>query len=213
MSVSDNLFPLPMFPLQSVLFPGVAIPLHIFEPRYKKLIEDLSKGPPNFGVVMIARGSEVGGGEQRTFVGTIARLSEKVLLDDDQWVILAVGEDKVKVHSWLPDDPYPVALVEIVEHAEVLDAKTATFVERLKKKLRYAMLLRDEVSVDVSSSVSVLFSNDLYQAIWQMCAVAPIATLDQQKLLEVDDPSERVQMLDGFLDDAISLFGGQLSTK
>lgn len=211
--VSDNWFPLPMFPLQSVLFPGVAIPLHIFEPRYKKLIEDLSKGPPTFGVVMISRGSEVGGGDQRSFIGTAARLAEKVLLDDGQWVILAVGEYKVKVQSWLPDDPYPVALVEIVDFHEVLDEYMTSFIEKLKKKLRYAMLLKDEVSVGVSSSVFLSFSNDPSQAMWQMCAVAPIAILDQQKLLEVDHLRERVQMFDRFLDDAISLFEGQLSIK
>ena len=67
---------MPMFPLGSVLFPSLALPLHVFEPRYRAMTRHLlSEGvEPEFGVVLIERGSEVGGEDVRRDVGTVARL-------------------------------------------------------------------------------------------------------------------------------------------
>ena len=65
---------LPMFPLGTVLFPSGVLPLRIFEPRYRKMLEDLLLGSREFGVVLIERGSEVGGGEVRSGIGTMARV-------------------------------------------------------------------------------------------------------------------------------------------
>lgn len=211
--MSGNLYPLPMFPLGDLLFPGVAIPLHVFEPRYKKLVEDLSKGQPRFGIVLITRGSEVGGGDQRSNVGTIARIAEKVLLDDGRWVILAVGEDRITIHSWLPDDPYPVALVGTAPQLTDLDQAPQSLVEELNNKLRYALLLKSEVSLEGNFPIAISFSSDVQQAIWQMCAVAPIPALDKQKLLEIGVLSERIAMLDSLLSEAILFLEGQLSAK
>ena len=61
---------LPMFPLSAVLFPHATMPLHVFEPRYRTLMQDCLAGDPRFGVVLIERGSEVGGGDQRSRLGT-----------------------------------------------------------------------------------------------------------------------------------------------
>ena len=67
-----------MFPLGKVLVPGEVLPLHVFEPRYRQLVVDLLAAddrPPEFGVVLIERGWEVGGGDARTDIGTVARRS------------------------------------------------------------------------------------------------------------------------------------------
>src|SRR5439155_458702 len=64
--------PLPMFPLGTVLFPFVVLPLHVFEPRYRALTRDCLAGSGEFGVVLIERGLEVGGGDERFPVGTVA---------------------------------------------------------------------------------------------------------------------------------------------
>ena len=58
-----------MFPLSAVLYPHAQIPLHIFEPRYRALTRDCLAGDSRFGVVLIERGAEVGGGDQRMAVG------------------------------------------------------------------------------------------------------------------------------------------------
>ena len=63
-----------MFPLGSVLFPHAVLPLHVFEPRYLALVERCLAGDQEFGVVLIERGSEVGGGDVRFSVGTVTRI-------------------------------------------------------------------------------------------------------------------------------------------
>ena len=63
-----------MFPLGTVLFPSGVLPLRVFEPRYRDMLEDLLSGNREFGVVLIERGSEVGGGEVRSGIGTMARI-------------------------------------------------------------------------------------------------------------------------------------------
>ena len=62
---------MPMFPLGTVLLPSVLLPLHIFEERYRTLIRDVLDADREFGVVLIERGSEVGGGDTRSSVGTL----------------------------------------------------------------------------------------------------------------------------------------------
>src|SRR5207248_351228 len=72
-----------MFPLGNVLFPHAQLPLHVFEPRYRALAETCLAGDGEFSVVLIERGSEVGGGDTRFSVGTDAPTSSDVVLDDD----------------------------------------------------------------------------------------------------------------------------------
>ena len=103
---------LPMFPLGGVLFPSMVLPLHVFEPRYRALVRDCLDGDGEFGVVLIERGSEVGGDDVRTDVGTMAHILQAEELDDGRWVVAAVGTRRLRVRSWLPDDPYPRAAVD-----------------------------------------------------------------------------------------------------
>ncbi|TXB86276.1 ATP-dependent protease, partial [Mycobacterium tuberculosis] len=68
---------LAMFPLESAPLPDEDLPLHIFEPRYAALVRDcMDTADPRFGVVLISRGREVGGGDTRCDVGTLARITE-----------------------------------------------------------------------------------------------------------------------------------------
>ena len=76
---------MPMFPLGTVLLPGGVLPLHVFEPRYRQLVVDCladDTADPEFGVTLIERGSEVGGGDQRTTVGVVARMVQVEALDE-----------------------------------------------------------------------------------------------------------------------------------
>ena len=101
-----------MFPLGTVLVPSAGLPLHVFEPRYRALVHDCLAGDKEFGVVLIERGSEVGGDDVRTDAGTVARIVEAQELPDGRWAIVAVGVRRLRVAAWLPDDPYPIAEVE-----------------------------------------------------------------------------------------------------
>lgn len=103
---------LPMFPLGSVLLPGDALPLHVFEPRYDVLVRRVLDSDGTFGVCLIDRGHEVGGGDVRRDVGVRARIVDADPIGPGRWRVLAHGEDRIRVRQWLPDDPHPRARVE-----------------------------------------------------------------------------------------------------
>ncbi|NLE79040.1 MAG: ATP-dependent protease, partial [Rhodococcus sp.] len=95
-------FELPMFPLGSAVLPGDKLPLHVFEPRYRDLVHDCLAAPePRFGVVLIARGSEVGGGDVRHDVGTIAHIDTHAAIGDGRFELLCRGADRIRVIEWL----------------------------------------------------------------------------------------------------------------
>jgi uncharacterized protein len=105
--------PLAMFPLESPLLPGEDLPLRIFEPRYTTLVQDCMRSTdPEFGVVMISRGREVGGGEERCDVGALARIAECVDLGDGRYALGCRMGERIRVCDWLPDEPYPRAVVQ-----------------------------------------------------------------------------------------------------
>src|SRR5881275_3088596 len=82
--------------------------------RHRALAETCLRGDGRFGVVLIERGSEVGGGDTRFAVGTVARIVEAARTPDGRYLLATVGTDRFRVRRWLPDDPFPRADVEIV---------------------------------------------------------------------------------------------------
>ena len=93
----SELIELPMFPLGSVLLPGGVLPLHIFEVRYQQLLNHALETDRRFGVVLITRGSEVGGGEVRTDIGTIAHIDEYQRFDDGRAAVVSHGTGRFEV--------------------------------------------------------------------------------------------------------------------
>ncbi len=113
-----------MFPLGNVVLPGELLPLNVFEPRYRQLVLDcLAAEVPEFGVVLIERGSEVGGGDVRTSIGTVARIVRVVPLGSGRFEVVAAGVRRVTVLEWLSDDPYPRGDVESWPDAGPADAE------------------------------------------------------------------------------------------
>jgi Lon protease-like protein len=103
----------PMFPLESVLLPGDELPLRIFEPRYSALVRDcLEREQKSFGVVLIERGREVGGGDQRCDIGVLVRIAEFEDYGAGKYRLRCPVQERIRVVEWLPDDPYPRAVIE-----------------------------------------------------------------------------------------------------
>jgi len=100
----------PMFPLEVAMLPGEELPLRIFEPRYTALVSDCLAGDPVFGVVLIAAGREVGGGEARHDVGALARIVEHADLGDGRYRLRCILGERIRVTEWLDDAPYPRAM-------------------------------------------------------------------------------------------------------
>jgi len=190
---------LPMFPLGSVLVPSAGLPLHVFEPRYRALVLDCLAGDREFGVVLIERGSEVGGDDVRTNVGTVAHIAEAVELPDGRWAVAAVGVRRVRVGRWLPDDPYPIADVEDwpdpapgPDHDEALRSVVA--------QLRRCLALAAEAG-NPTAPATIELAEDPVLAGHQVAAVAPLGPLDQQRLLAASSPDDRLEQLSVLLAD------------
>ena len=83
----------------------------------------VEEAEPEFGVVLIERGHEVGGADDRFGTGTLARIVEAAELPDGRWVLNAVGTRRVVVGEWRPDDPYPVAMVDEVDEAALVPGR------------------------------------------------------------------------------------------
>ena len=103
----------PMFPLERAMLPGEELPLRIFEPRYSAMVADcLAMDDPAFGVVLIAAGREVGGGDARSDVGTMAHITEVSEFGDGRYRLNCVMAERIRVVEWQPDNPYPRAAIQ-----------------------------------------------------------------------------------------------------
>lgn len=104
---------LPLFPLSNtVLFPGMALPLHIFEERYKLLINECVRDSRPFGVVLIRSGQEIGPGAKIHTIGTTAHITQVEKLNDGRMNIAALGYNRFRVHSVHNKKPYLTGLVD-----------------------------------------------------------------------------------------------------
>src|SRR3954467_1365461 len=191
-----------MFPLGTVLFPHAALPLHLFEDRYRALAETCLRGDGRFGVVLIERGFEVGGGDQRFAVGTVAHIVEAARTPDGRYLLATVGTERFRVKKWLDDDPFPRAEVEALgaPHRAAADAGARrTEVQRL---LGRVLAMSAELGDRAAPVGAAALDADPLRASFEAAARAPIGPLDAQRLLEFDDPTERFDHLGTLLTDA-----------
>jgi Lon protease-like protein len=103
---------LPLFPLNTVLFPGMVLPLRIFEERYKLMINRCLEEKRPFGVLLIREGREVGGGAVPYEVGTTAAIAGASRSADGQMHIATIGSDRFRLHDLWHDRPYLVGSAE-----------------------------------------------------------------------------------------------------
>jgi uncharacterized protein len=201
---------MPMFPLGTALLPGAVLPLHVFEPRYQQMVHDLLANDvdaPEFGVVMIERGREVGGGDVRTRVGTVARVIEMGALPDGRYALVAVGSERLRVNAWLPDDPYPLADIDLWpdEDRGVLDLDAATrTVDELHTRVRE---LNDEVRAlgDMTPPPDTEIATDPHLSLYHLGSLAPLGPADRQRMLETPTLLERLSVFATALDDAAAV--------
>jgi len=184
---------LPMFPLSTVIFPGAVIPLHIFEERYRALTKDCLAGDARFGIVLIERGIETGGGDQRAIIGTVVRILQAQELEDGRWLMLAEGEAPVGIESWLPDAPYPLATVRpLPGQGAMVDM---TLLQQAELGLRRTRGLLSESGASAPMPPEFTLDDDPERAVWQLCAEAPVSAYDAQRLLSSDGVAQRLALL------------------
>jgi len=195
--VSD---PLPMFPLNSVLFPGLSVPLRVFEDRYRALVHHLLRveDPTErvFGSVAIREGYEVGDhGAQSLFrVGCRVRLTEVESHPDGTFSVVAVGLDRIQLDHLDTTGLFPVGHVtERPERSEdvpeeVLEIARATFTA-----------YRQALAQIASDPYSGQLPRDAEYLSWTLAACSPLPMTERQALLEAEDAGERLALVTDLL--------------
>jgi hypothetical protein len=170
-----------MFPLGSVLFPHMPLALRLFEPRYLQMLGALlEEESPEFGVVLIERGHEVGGGDHRFAVGTMAQILE-VDAREGYVALVARGTHRFTVARWQPEDPYPRADIDRLPEFEWDEALTPLRAHA-EHEVRRALLSAAEFGGGWPSDVAL--AEEPVAACWQLAAITPVGALDQVALLQ-----------------------------
>ena len=189
-----------MFPLGSVLFPHMPLPLRVFEERYMVMLSRiLPDEPSEFGVVLIERGQEVGGGEKRFTIGTVAQI-QQLDADVDFVVLVAQGERRIEILEWLEEDPHPAARVRDLADLEWTD-DLLPLREKAEEAVRRTLRAAGE-SGDQLWSADVEISDDPVAAAWQLAAIAPVGPLDQIALLRSETMESLLTALVELMDSA-----------
>ena len=150
-------YELPMFPLGTPLVPDAVLPLQIFEPRYVEMLERcLQNVEPEFGVVLIERGHEVGGGDIRAMIGCATRILQVSDMQDGRRGVLSVGVRRIRIEQWLPDNPFPLAIV-----SDLPDEESGDIDQVQIDRLRAHLLLLAELAGGGAESLQELADLEL----------------------------------------------------
>jgi Lon protease-like protein len=198
-----------MFPLGTVLLPGGVLPLNVFEQRYLQMFREIladDVNPPEFGVALISRGSEAGGGDERTMVASSARILDMRATPDGRYVLAAVGTDRLRVNAWLPDDPYPIADVDVWtdedEPPADLDALRAR-IARLHARVNSVNAIAAELGDPVPPPTDI--STDPLIATYHLGSLAPLGAADRFRVLAAPGLGERLDVLEAAIDDVVAV--------
>lgn len=207
-----------MFPLQSALLPGEDLPLQVFEPRYTELVRDcLRDKKPRFGVVLISQGREVGGGDVRCDVGTVAAITECVdIAGSGRFMLRCRTVERIKVCEWLPDDPYPRAVVQVwldeagdpvtAGQIEALEDRIIGLFERIATARDLELPSREEV---LGADVDRIF--DAGERLYALASRIPIGPADRYAVLAAPSAAERLTALSEAVESVAAVIEFQLS--
>lgn len=198
---------LPMFPLGTVLVPHQLLPLQVFESRYRDLVEHCLATDRRFGVVLIERGSEVGGGDVRFDVGTVAQIGDYAHAPDGRYALATIGTDRFRVRQWLPDDPYPRAEVDVLTEP---DLGADALVRRAAVVAGFDRVVELARALGAIVPAGLVLGDDPVRAGWEATALAPIGPIDVLAILREDDPVLRLDRVVAALADAAELLELQL---
>jgi len=196
---------IPMFPLGSVLFPAMPLALQVFEERYLKMMGTvLDAEESEFGVVLIERGSEVGGGDQRFDIGTTAQVLQ-VEAPDGPLQVVARGGRRFRVSKWIEEEPFPRAEVEFLDVFEPGDVPGEELVlteNVVRETLEYLATL--DLSLPWPTDIEL--ATDPVEKAWQLAGISPLGTLDHQDLLMLDSPVELLDKTRSVVSEALETF-------
>ena len=197
------------------MLPGEELPLRIFEPRYSAMVADcLKTDDPAFGVVLIAAGREVGGGDSRSDVGALAHIAEVADFGDGRYHLRCVMAERIRVLEWHPDNPYPQAAVELWpdQPGESVDVDAIRDVEDRMIALFERIARARGADVDPRDIVvGADASGDAGMWLYDLAARLPMGQADRYAVLAAPTVAERVVALGEAVDTVTAMVEFQLS--
>jgi uncharacterized protein len=180
---------LPLFPLNTVLFPGGPLPLRIFETRYLDMVRHCMRERCPFGAVLIRAGAEVGAVAETAEVGTTAHIVDFDPMPDGLLGIRCVGEQKFRVvRRWQQSDGLNVADIELLPREERLDLPGEF--EHLGELLRKVLPELGELY-----AATPMHPGDAAWVGYRLAEILPVSLSEKQQCLEIDDPLVRLARL------------------
>ena len=197
---------LPLFPLPIVLFPGVPLPLHIFEPRYRQMLTDIRNSNNFFGLSYFDSSSSPGELPPAGHVGCVAEVSESQLLPDGRSNILTVGVIRYRVEEYVEREaPYLVARVSFFEDENedesILGQSSREVAETFARIARAVRIINDE-----RANLPDISDTDPQRLSFLVAAAMEVDAEVKQELLELRLTSERLLRLRDMLALAVTSY-------
>ncbi|HLH22585.1 MAG TPA: LON peptidase substrate-binding domain-containing protein [Chloroflexota bacterium] len=189
--MAGELQDIPLFPLGAVvLFPGMALPLHVFEERYKQMVGRCLATNEGFGVVLIREGREVGAPAEPFEVGTVARIASVERLPDGRMNLVTVGTRRFRCVEHVQVEPYRIARVEWLD-----DPPAGDEIGALAGEVRAAVeeYLQAVYALAERPRRAIEFPDDVALLSFQVGAVLQIAPQERQRLLETTATDARLR--------------------
>jgi Lon protease-like protein len=206
---------IPLFPLPNlVLFPDVILPLHIFEDRYKIMINHSIDKDEAFGLVCLKGGTGEENEDSIHRVGVTARIVQVERLEDERLNILCRGEARFRVRRFTQQIPYWKASVEFFDDEYEAESSLQALFEEVAALYRKAFELGGKLSAEEPVVESELAVPESAAGLSYMISyVLDLEAEEKQKLLEMTLTSERLQLLVGALQAAVQQLEQQISLK
>lgn len=187
--------PLPLFLLRTVLFPHMPLSLHVFEERYKQMLEDCLQSGKTFGVVAIKQGEEVGGEATPCQVGTLARIVSVEKLDDGRINLIITGASRFRVLHQVPGKPYIQAEVDYLEEED--PPSDGDLSRRVKRAFESYIAGLRTLAPNLSTVPPIPTEDEVLGYLVAAMVETPLEA--RQRLLEAPTAADRMEMELGIL--------------
>lgn len=190
---------IPLFPLRTVLFPGMPLPLQIFEERYRVMTRELLENDGVFGVLLIREGQEVGGGALPYEIGTTAAIERWQEAPGGRYLLTARGRQRFRLLRMLAPRPYPFGEVELIDDAEPADDP---FAYELAEQVRSSFPSYFQLALSLTDQWArgMRLPRKPHALVNFLAPWLQAEEIEKQQLLEVPDARGRVALLAELLD-------------
>ncbi len=187
---------LPLFPLNVVLFPGMRLPLHIFEPRYRLMMKRCLENDRTFGVALIIEGVEGQPDTVPTEVGCSAEILESLPFEDGRMYLQTIGRRRFRILSMREEDDYLVGTVEWIDD-ELDVAEAAILAQRVQRSMRhYLSSLARNANISNVDIDDLEMPDDPYTLSMMAAALVTLTLPNEEKqaLLELTSTTARLNL-------------------